>query len=475
MRTNNIAKNIKYKLHPSILRAYDIRGIAGETLMEEDAYMIGRAFAGNIIRETGNAQPHIAIARDGRKSSPALKGNLEEGLKSAGAIVTDFGIGPTPMLYFAVYHKNLDGGIMVTGSHNPPTHNGFKMMIGKKSFYGEDIQKLGRMVAEGDFVDGDGEIKQDSIFDEYIAKLLSGLENDSKSLKVAFDPGNGAAGEVVEVLCEKVPAETIVINGKIDGTFPAHHPDPTVAENLEQLIDVVKENNCDFGVAFDGDGDRIGAVDSSGRVIWGDQLMVLFARDVLKDNPGATVIADVKASQILFDDIAANGGKPIMWKTGHSLVKAKIAEEKAMLAGEMSGHIFFADKYPGFDDGIYAAVRLINILAVSDKSLEEIIDELPDIYNTPEIRIDTTEERKFAIIDEIRDRLAKAGEEEGIESIIDVDGLRVNTKHGWWLVRASNTQPAIVLRCEAPSPNSLEILKSQAKAHLAKSGVVVKI
>ncbi len=456
-----------YHFNPSILRAYDIRGVVGETLSVQDALYIGKAFATTVIRRTQNNAPVIAIAYDGRDSSPELKNALIEGICSTGANVKEFGCGPTPMLYFAVNHLGLDGGIMVTGSHNPPSHNGFKMMIGKKSFFGDDILSLGDLTANNDFILGQGNAQEQSIFDDYIKVLLGGFVSDgAKELKVAWDPGNGSAGEAVAELVKSLPGEHIVINSTIDSTFPAHHPDPTVEENLQQLIGLVKENGCDLGVAFDGDGDRIGAVDSTGRIIWGDQLMVIYARDVLKNHPGATIIADVKASQILFDDIRAHGGNAIMWKTGHSLIKSKMAEEKAKIAGEMSGHIFFADKYFGFDDGIYAAVRLIDVVAHGDEPLSQTIADLPEIFNTPEIRVHAADDRKFTIIKEIESRLAQAGLE-----VNDVDGVRVNNEHGWWLARASNTQPAIVVRCEAQSQSSLDMLRQQVIEQLEASGV----
>jgi len=303
-------------LHPSIIRAYDIRGIVGETLHEDDAFAIGRAFGTYVIHDLGNSAPKIAVGYDGRKSSPALKEKLVEGIASTGAEVIEVGIGPSPMLYFAVKKLGLDGGVMITGSHNPPTHNGFKFMLNKRVFFGEDIAELGRVAESGSFIEGEGSVTKKSVFDDYVSAVVEGYES-SNILKVAWDPGNGAAGDVVAAAVKKLPGEHILLNEKIDGSFPAHHPDPSEPENLKQLIEVVKNEGCDLGVAFDGDGDRVGAVDGQGRILFGDQLMVFFARDVLEIKPGATIIADVKASQSLFDFITKMGGKPLIWKTGH--------------------------------------------------------------------------------------------------------------------------------------------------------------
>lgn len=455
-----------HSFHPSILRAYDIRGVFGETLFPADAEVIGRAFATTVIGKTGKPNPEIMLGYDGRLSTPPLREALIAGLISAGAIVKDIGVGPTPMLYFSVHHCQADAGIMITGSHNPPTHNGFKLMVGKNSFFGEEIQE---MAAQRNFATGKGILVSESVTDAYLAVLAAGFKTaGAKALKIAFDPGNGAAGEITQRLVQKLPGEHVVINAEIDGRFPNHHPDPTVPENMAQLIATVQREDCDLGIAFDGDGDRIGAVDASGRILYGDQLMILYARDVLARYPGATIIADVKASQSLFDEIAARGGKPVMWKTGHSLVKAKMKETDAKLAGEMSGHIFFADEYFGYDDGIYAGVRLANLVAHHPQTLDEMMKGMPEVFNTPEIRIESTEERKFAIVEEIRLRLHQAGAD-----VSEVDGVRVNTPDGWWLARASNTQPAIIVRAESVSPDALERLKAQVAIQLVQSGVAM--
>jgi phosphomannomutase len=456
-----------HKFHPSILRAYDIRGVADETLFPADAEYIGKTFASSVIRATGNKSPNIAMAYDGRLSTPALKEALIRGITSTGANVWNFGLGPTPMLYFSVYHSNADAGIMITGSHNPGTHNGFKMMLGKASFFGEHIVKMGDMAAKGDFEKGAGKVEERDCYDAYLETLLKGYKSQgAKKIRAVIDPGNGSAGIISQKLAAALPGDHKVINAEIDGRFPNHHPDPTIPKNMAQLTKEVQAGGYDLGIAFDGDGDRIGAVDKTGRILYGDQLMILFSRDVLSRHPGATIIADVKASQTLFDDIAKSGGNPLMWKTGHSLVKSKMKETGSKLAGEMSGHIFFADEYFGFDDGIYSAVRLINLLAHSEETLEQMLDKMPVVFNTPEIRIDTTEELKFTAIDTIKARLAKAG-----AKVSDVDGVRVSNEDGWWLARASNTQPAIIVRAEGKDKTALERLKATILGELREAGI----
>jgi phosphomannomutase len=369
------------------------------------------------------------------------------------------------MLYFAVYHLDADAGIQITGSHNPPDYNGFKMMMGKKSFFGEEIQKLGAIAAKGDWESGQGEVDRKDVLAAYAERLLRDVKL-GKKLKVAWDTGNGAVGVSIRSVVDKLPGEHFVLNEKVDGRFPAHHPDPTVPKNLEQLMAEVKSRGCDLGIAFDGDGDRIGAIDGKGRILWGDQLMILWARDVLKTHPGATIIGDVKASQALFDEVQRAGGTPLMWKTGHSLIKTKMAELKAPLAGEMSGHVFFADTFYGFDDALYCGLRLLNIVAAGNESLAEMRDRLPQLVNTPELRFDCAEERKFRIVDEVKARLKEAG-----ARVNDIDGVRVSTPDGWWLLRASNTQAVLVARCESANEGGLERLKRDLRAALAASGV----
>jgi phosphomannomutase len=460
----------------TILRAYDIRGIYQQTLDKKTAFLIGKAFATLIAERSGLDHPIIVTARDGRLSSPSLSQALKEGMASAGAYVRDAGLGPTPMLYFGVYHLNAAAGIMVTGSHNPPTHNGFKMTVAHQPFYGEDILEIGGRIKAGTLRDGVGSITESPLFEAYISRLLKDYAAEgTKSLTVVWDPGNGAAGDVVTQLAQRLPGKHITLNTTIDGTFPAHHPDPTIPANLVQLIDAVKAHKADVGVAFDGDGDRLGAVDADGNILWGDQLMVFFSRDVLRRVPGACIIADVKASQTLFDDITAHGGRAIMWKTGHSLIKAKMIEEKAAIAGEMSGHLFFADIYYGFDDGLYSAVRLLEMLARSEQTLAQMRASLPEVMNTPEIRIDVPAERKFAIVEEIRQRVVAEAADGKPYDVNEVDGVRVRYGNGWWLARASNTQAALIVRCEAQDASTLATLKMMVKVQLSASGIDVDL
>jgi phosphomannomutase len=369
------------------------------------------------------------------------------------------------MLYFAVKTLEADGGIMITGSHNPPEYNGFKLMLKERTLFGSDIQRLGEIAARGAFAHGQGRVEEADVAGAYVARLVQDFEA-GRELKVAWDAGNGSAGPAMAALAERLPGTHLLLNETVDGTFPAHHPDPTVPKNLEQLRQTVLAETCDFGVALDGDGDRIGVVDDTGAILWGDQLMVFLAEDVLARQPGATIIADVKASQVLFDEIARLGGKPLMWRTGHSLIKAKMAESGAPLAGEMSGHIFFADRYYGFDDALYAAVRLIAVVSRMDGPLSEARARLPQVVNTPEIRFPCAEDRKFAVVEEIAKRLEAAGAD-----VADVDGVRVSTEDGWWLLRASNTQAVLVARCEAKSEAGLERLKGQLIAELKESGI----
>ena len=450
-------------LDPRTLRAYDIRGVVGETLTESQAFAVGRAFATIVAARTGAGS--VSVGYDGRISSPKLEQALVAGLEASGATVARVGLGPTPMLYYAAKTLPTDGAVMVTGSHNPPDHNGFKMMLAGGAFYGDDIQELGRIAAEQEFADGSGGSREHDVSDAYVDALADAYRS-SKPLKVAWDAGNGAAGEIMRRLTDRLPGDHTLLCAEIDGTFPNHHPDPTLPENLALLIDTVRGEGCDIGVAFDGDGDRLGAVDGEGRILWGDQILCLLAADLLKDQPGATVIADVKASQVLFDHIAANGGVPLMWRTGHSPIKSKMAETGAPLAGEMSGHIFFADRYFGFDDGLYAAVRLLDVVAGSGKTSAQLRDALPQRVNTPELRFACDDVRKFVVVTEVAERLRRDGAD-----VIDIDGVRVNTPDGWWLLRASNTQPVLVARCEAEDAAGLDRLKAALTAQLEASGV----
>ena len=448
-----------YRFDPTILREYDIRGVIGKTLSADDARAIGRAFG------TMAGAGTIAVGRDGRLSSPALEDALVDGLTSAGRDVISVGLGPTPMLYYANYALDVTGGIMITGSHNPPDYNGFKMMLRKKPFFAGDIQALGRLAAEGGFASGKGRASQVDMLDRYVARLAQDFSG-GRPLNVAWDAGNGAAGEAMQRLVKLLPGRHTTLFADIDGTFPNHHPDPTVPHNLVDLQAAVAKGGCDLGIAFDGDGDRIGVVDGQGRILWGDQLMQIWAEAVLKDRPGAVVISDVKASQTLFDRIAALGGKPLMWKTGHSHIKNKMAETKAPLAGEMSGHIFFADRYYGYDDALYAAVRLLGVVAGSTESVAAMRDRMPATINTPELRFPCSEEAKKPVMTGVTERLRAAG-----ATFSDVDGVRVNTEDGWWLLRASNTQDVLVARAESTTEAGLSRLKSTLADALRAAGI----
>ncbi|CAK0755244.1 Phosphomannomutase [uncultured Gammaproteobacteria bacterium] len=450
---------------PTILREYDIRGIHGQTLGSADARAVGCAFGTLILRLKGSDSGHVCVGYDGRLSSPELEEAAVEGLVSTGLTVTRIGLGPSPMLYFATRHLGADGGLMITGSHNPPEYNGIKMMLAKMPVYGKQISLLGQMSATGDFISGTGSSDSLDIRADYTARLLQDYDG-TRPLAIAWDAGNGATGEILRRLTATLPGRHVLLFDDIDGHFPNHHPDPTVEDNLTALKRAVADHNCDLGIGFDGDGDRIGAIDHLGRVVWGDQLLALYAEEVLASHPGATIIADVKASQTLFDEISRLGGKPLMWKTGHSLLKAKMAETGAPLAGEMSGHIFFADKWYGFDDALYCAVRLAALVSRSGTTLAGLRDRLPAVVNTPEIRFQTSEARKFEVVAEVRTRLIAAGAD-----VNDIDGVRVTTADGWWLLRASNTQDVLVARCEAFTTAALERLKAEVAAQLRLSGL----
>ena len=450
-----------HQFHPTSLREYDIRGIIGETLGEADAYAIGRGFGTRVARLGGRS---VVVGYDGRLSSPTLEEALVRGLNDSGIHAVRIGMGPTPMLYYAEAVLDVDGGIEITGSHNPANYNGFKMVLQHGPFFGEDIYSLGTMAASGDWVEGSAGSERLDILDRYAARLVEGF--DGKAFRIGWDAGNGAAGPVIEKLVKLLPGEHYTLFTDVDGHFPNHHPDPTEEKNLVDLRALVAEKKLDFGFAFDGDGDRIGAIDGEGRAIWGDQLLAILAESVLADEPGATIIADVKASQALFDRIAELGGKPLMWKTGHSLVKSKMKETGSPLAGEMSGHIFFKHQYYGFDDALYAAVRLIRAVSQLGRSLTELHSAMPKMINTPELRFQVDESRKFAVIDEVLERLRTAG-----AKIDATDGARVTTADGWWLLRASNTQDVLVARAEAANAEGLQRLLAQVDEQLALSGV----
>ena len=469
----------RHDFHPTCLREYDIRGVVGRTLHAADAFAIGRGF-GTVVARAGTARAgtaragraraggaRVAVGYDGRLSSPALADALVDGLRASGMHVLRVGRGPTPLLYYAAMTLGTDGAVMVTGSHNPPDYNGFKMMLGKKAFFGAEIQALGRLVGAGDVVEEQaGAEEAVDVSDAYVDRLVQDWDGGDRRLRVVWDNANGAAGEVLAKLLRKLPGDHSVLNGDIDGRFPAHHPDPTIARNQEQLIAAVHEAEADLGIGFDGDADRIGAVDDKGGMLLGDQLMVVLARDVLRTHPGATIIADVKASQVLYDEIARAGGQPMMFKTGHSLIKAKMAEIGAPFAGEMSGHIFYADRWYGFDDALYVAVRLMGIVARMEGKLSAVREALPQVVNTPELRFDCDDTRKFAVVEEVAARLLARR-----AAVNDIDGVRVLTDDGWWLLRASNTQAVLVARAEARDAAGLERLKAALVEQLEASGL----
>ena len=453
-----------HQFDATMLREYDIRGIVGKTLNPSDAFAIGRCFGSIVMRAGGR---RVAVGFDGRVSSPMLEAALVDGLKASGIDVIRIGRGPTPMLYYAATTHQTDGAVMVTGSHNPPNYNGFKMMLGRKPFFGPQIQLIGKMAASGDVVpEAVGSDQSIDVSQAYIDRLVQDWDGGDRALNVVWDNGNGAAGEVLERLVTRLPGKHTILFSEIDGGFPNHHPDPTVPKNLEALIAEVAKQGADLGIAFDGDADRIGAVTNKGEMLFGDQLLVVLARDVLKSHPGATIIADVKASQVLFDEVAKAGGNPLMWKTGHSLIKAKMAETGCPLAGEMSGHIFFADKWYGFDDALYAGVRLLGIVARMDNTLSDVRHALPHVINTPELRFDCDDLRKFQVIAEVAARLATEG-----ANVSATDGVRVLTDDGWWLLRASNTQAVLVARCEASSEAGMERLKAALVVQLEARGL----
>jgi phosphomannomutase len=447
--------------NPTSLREYDIRGVVGDTLGEADAEAVGRTF-GTFVRRAGGRR--VAVGWDGRESSPGFEARLAEGLSKSGCDVVRIGLGPTAMLYYAEAELGVDGGIQITGSHNPADYNGFKMVLRHEAFFGERIQALGRLSAAGDWAEGAGSVSDEAVMDRYVDRLLQGF--DAKPFRVGWDAGNGAGGPVVERIVKRLPGEHFTLYTDVDGRFPNHHPDPTVEANLEDLKRLVREKRLDFGIALDGDADRIGAVDGEGRVIWGDQLLAILAEPVLEALPGSTIIADVKASQALFDRVAELGGKPLMWKTGHSLIKSKMKETGAPLAGEMSGHIFFAHNWYGFDDGIYAGLRLIEAVSRLGGSLAALRDAMPHMVNTPELRFQVDESRKFAVVDEVLDRLEADG-----AHVDRTDGARVSTEDGWWLLRASNTQDVLVARAEAKDEAGLDRLMAQIDEQLALSGI----
>jgi phosphomannomutase len=451
-----------HRFHPSIVRANDIRGVVGRTMGEADAYAIGRAVA-TIVASRGDST--IAIGRDGRTHSAALMEAASQGVADAGIKPLRVGLGPSPMLYFAVHHLNAGGGIMVTGSHNPPEYNGFKLMIGQQVIDAASMAELVRIVEYGDYASGTKPFEDHSVRESYIDALRERAGNLG-SFRCGWDCGNGAVGAVLGDLLTGLPGVHHSINATVDGTFPAHHPDPSEVKNLKDLQRLVTNEHCDLGFAFDGDGDRLGIIDRRGRVVWPDQYLALLARPILKEKPGTSIIADVKASDALFAAIEAAGGRPLMWKTGHAFIKHKLKETGAPLAGEMSGHVFFADRWFGFDDALYAALRVLDALETEKLTMDEFLDSLPSKVNTPEIRIDCADELKFSIINRIH-----AAQKSAQADMVDIDGVRVRNADGWWLLRASNTQPALVVRCEADNEAALVRVKQELARHLTNLGI----
>jgi len=452
------------KLREAIFREYDIRGIVDEDLTAETVELLGKGI-GTYFRQK-NAQS-VALGGDCRLSTPVFAKALSRGLRSTGCSVTHLGTIPTPLLYFTMFTKPMEAGVMITGSHNPPEYNGFKMMVGKETLYGQTIKDIYRIIAGGNFVQEDeGTESSYDIAPEYHDYVVDNITL-SRKLKVVVDAGNGTGGVVAVPLFRDLGCEVIPLYCEMDGNFPNHHPDPTLPEALEDLIRKVAETEADLGIAYDGDSDRIGVIDNAGNIIWGDMLMILFSRDILPRNPGAAVISEVKASKLLYDEIERLGGRPIMWKTGHSLMKKKIVEEKALLAGEMSGHIFFADKFFGFDDAIYSSARVLEILSNSDTQLSAMFSDLPRMHNTPEIRVYASDEVKFKIVDGVKEVLSQR------LPVIDIDGVRAIYPKGWGLVRASNTQGALVLRFEAETEQDLKAIREDMEQ--AIEGVIKKL
>ena len=455
---------MKPSINPQIFREYDIRGIVGTDLTPESVTSIGKAIGTYIRRGNGK---NMILGRDVRSSSVEFCNILSKALNSTGCNVIDIGMVPTPVLYFALHHFNADGGVMITGSHNPPEFNGFKISQGLHSLYGEKVQELKRLIEVNDFEVGTGTTKQQPVLAEYMEKICSILEIPRK-IKVVVDGGNGCFGIVGPDLLKKLGQTPIELFSEPDGTFPNHHPDPTVSEHLTDLIEKVRLENAELGIGFDGDADRIGVVDEKGNILWGDQLLTIFARDILSRNPGATIVGEVKCSQNLYEDIKKHGGVPVMAAAGHSLIKNKMRETGALLAGEMSGHICFADNYYGFDDAIFAACRVLQIVAQSNKKVSEMLADLPETAYTPEIRIDCPDDQKFKIVRELTEIFREKYE------VIDIDGVRVNFDDGWALIRASNTQPVLVLRLEAVTKERLKELVAVIKKQTDKYKPVIQ-
>lgn len=439
-----------------IFREYDIRGVADRDMSDELIGDLGRAL-GTFLMRSGHQR--IAVGRDCRLSSPRLHRALVGGLVETGVIVLDIGVVPTPLMYFTVFDRDLDGGVQITGSHNPPEDNGFKMMIGKNSLFGRDIQALKELIEKRDFdLRPGGHIESYDTLPAYAGFVRGNIKLARNNLRIAIDAGNGAGGPAAVSAMHALGLDPVQLLCTMDGHFPTHHPDPSQPENLELLRRTVIEHGLDLGIAYDGDADRIGVIDARGETIWGDKLMILFSRSILERHPGAAIISEVKCSQTMYDDIAKHGGRPIMWRTGHSLIKKKMKEEHALLAGEMSGHMFFADRFFGFDDAIYASLRLLEIVAAADRPLHELLADVPHTYATPELRVDCPDHVKFGLVERVLEHYRKGHE------VIDVDGARIQFEGGWGLVRASNTQPVLVLRFEADSAARLDSIRNEVES-----------
>ncbi len=456
-----------------LFREYDLRGIVGSELTEDVAERVGRAYS---TYASQRGVKRISVGRDGRLSSPALHKALLSGLLAGGLDVVDIGVCTSPLVYFSLFTLPVGGGIMITGSHNASEYNGFKICLGHTAIHGEEIQELQRIMERGVFISGTGRVSSHPIIPDYLAYIKKSFSHvKADRLHVVIDCGNGAAALVAKDALELLGCKVTSLYGDLDGRFPNHHPDPTVLENLSDLMQSVKQHGADVGIGYDGDADRIGAVDEQGNVLWGDRLLVLYSRDILAVKPGSTIISEVKASQSLYDDIAKHGGRPIMWKTGHSLIKAKMKEESAVLAGEMSGHMFFADRYFGYDDAVYASCRLIEILAQCGRRLSELVSDLPDTVVTPEIRVDLPDTVKFEVVKHVTKRLTEYWREKQplgpaklmLRDLITIDGVRAIFEDGWGLIRASNTQPALVLRFEATSSTQLDKIRTFVEQELA--------
>ena len=444
-------------MNPRIFREYDIRGVVDQDLTNESVYLLGRSFSTYL---SSKGKQRVVVGRDGRLSSPRFRESLVQGMISGGLDVVDIGVCPTPVFYFSLFHLDRQGGVMITGSHNPSEFNGFKVCAGKETIYGEEIQNLRKLAEARRFIDGKGSVSFQEIIPAYQDFILRNISLKRKT-KVVVDSGNGSAGAVAPQILRGLGCRVEELYSEVDGRFPNHFPDPTIPDNMKDLIAKVKETGAEVGIAYDGDGDRIGVVDDLGNIIWGDQLMILFARDILQNHPGATIISEVKCSQILYDEIAKHGGRGIMWRAGHSLLKSKMKAEKALLGGEMSGHIFFADRYFGYDDAIYASCRLLEILSQSEKRIPELLSDVPKTFTTPEIRVDCPDDQKFAVVERVKESFRKE------YPIVDVDGVRVLFPDGWGLVRASNTQPILVLRFEAGSVERLEEIRRLVEERVA--------